>query len=153
MKTLKIFLLIFLSIAGLLLLRFFTLPEAIKTMYSLSGVEGRYFMQRDKMLFDSSGVSTTVVHHGFFKFDKTLDKQKSNELLKILLDSSSYEWRETGTPEFSVTFVYLDAADESKGETIFSYDGQTYTYPATETQIKWGHLKDQPFEKVIRIIE
>ena len=153
MKILKKLLLIFLVIAGVILLRFLTLPDAIKTSYGLSGYSNRYFKLRDDAPFDSSGLAKTVIYNGFFKFDKTLDKSETNNLLKILLDSSNYEWGETGTPEFSKTFIYLDTKGESKGETIFSDDAQTYTYPATEAQIKWGHLNDQAFRKVVEIVE
>ena len=143
-----------LLIIGLIIFRFVFLPEPIKISYGLSGLSRRYYTtDNENGQLDTTGIVKTIVFNGFFKFDDRLGKEDTKRLFKILLDSSNYEWGETGTPEFSKTLIYFDGKDEVKGETIFSYDGQTYTYPSNEAQSKWGHLNDKGLKTVIELIE
>ncbi len=141
-------------IVGLIIFRFLFLPEPIKISYGLSGLSRRYYTtDNDNEPLDTSGIVKTIVFNGFFRFDDRLGKEDTKRLFSILLDSSNYEWGETGTPEFSKTLIYFDEKDEVKGETIFSYDGQTYTYPSNEGQSKWGHLNDEGLKAVMKLIK
>jgi hypothetical protein len=141
-------------IIGLIIFRFLFLPEPIKISYGLSGLSRRYYTtDNDNEPLDTSGIVKTIVFNGFFRFDDRLGKEDTKRLFSILLDSSNYEWGETGTPEFSKTLIYFDEKDEVKGETIFSYDGQTYTYPSNEGQSKWGHLNDEGLKAVMKLIK
>src|SRR6218665_706889 len=101
MKLLKIFLWITCPIVSLFLIRIIFLPEPIKASYGLIGSKNRYFTKRHSdEPFDTSGVVKTIVFNGFFKRDNSLTRRETKALLRIMLDSSNYEWGEIGTPEF-----------------------------------------------------
>ena len=141
-------------IFGLIILIFVFLPEHIQISYGLSGLNRRYFTtDNDKEPLDTTGIVKTIVYNGFFKFDDKLGKEETKRLFKILLDSSNYEWGETVTPRFSKTLIYFNENDEVKGETVLSYDRQTYSYSITVAQSKWGHLNDEGLEAVRELIE
>ncbi len=143
-----------LLIIGLIIFRFVFLPEPIKISYGLSGLSRRYYATgKDNGALDTTGIVKTIVFNGFFKLDDKLGKEDTKRLFNILFDSSNYEWGETETPEFSKTFIYFDSNDKVKGETIFSYDGQTYTYPSNGAQVNWGHLNAKGLKTVMELIE
>jgi hypothetical protein len=154
MKPKRLILGTIIIIIGLAILRFRFLPEPIKVSYGLGGLNRRYFtMKVDSVEFDSSRVDNSIVFNGLLKFDDHLDKKKSQRLLSVLLDSTNYEWGETGTADFVKTIIYYDKNNEVVGQTNFSYDGQTYTYPSTVAQSKPGHLNKIGLKKILGTIE
>lgn len=84
-----------------------------------------------------------------FRF-KLLDSQLET-ILKVLNDSSSYQWGEIGTPHFDRTIYFYNHENEVIGVTLFSYDHQTYSHPHTAL-MKWGMLKDEAFLKLLPIV-
>ena len=136
----------------ILVIRLITVPACIKHDWALSGFNRRYYSADYSTLLDTSQVEKTIIYSGIFVLDKTLNRAESKRLLKLLLDSTTYDWGEWGTAEYSKTFYYVDSEGQAMGKTAFDPIGQTYTSPSTEKQIKWGQLSDKGLAKVLEII-
>gem|GEM_PF-3657615 len=154
MSVKRIVLGITLLIIGLIIIRFMFLPEPIKIGYGLSGFSHRYYaISNDYKPLDTTGIVKTIVFNGFFRVDGRLGKASTKQLFNVLFDSSNYEPGAAGTPEFSKTLIYFDENEEVKGEAVFSFDGQTYTYPSGEAQSRPVHLNDKGLKKLKDLIE
>ena len=90
-----------------------------------------------------------VKSNELWKFDKKIAKNEMNEILKILNDSTNYQWGEIGTPYFDKYLLFYNAKDECVGVTEVSYDGQTYSTPNL-IRMKWGfNTKTSELQKLI----
>jgi hypothetical protein len=86
-----------------------------------------------------------------WKFDKKFDKKETESILKILNDSSSYEWGEIGTPFFNCHLTFHSNNGQIVGLTELSAEGQTYSYPSLY-RMKWGFIKNQKYDELYEIL-
>jgi len=85
----------------------------------------------------------------FRKHEFNLDQ--TERVLKILNDSSTYDWGEIGTPYYDKTIIFYGKKDEVIGYTIVSFDAQTRSFPNVALT-KWGLLSDKGFKDLLTAI-
>ena len=135
-------------------LRFALLPDSVRSGYGLNGLRHRFFsFGSHNEPFDTAGVTQTIIFNGFFKLDNRLGKEATKQLLGVLLDSSNYDRQPTTASDFSKRFIFQNSAGETKGETFFSFDGQSFTHPSNDQQTKGGRLNKNAAEKIASIIK
>ena len=102
--------------------------------------------------FSSEKVVKTKLYSGILIPCKEINKAKSQMLIEVLNDSSSYIWGEIGTPEFDKFLIFLDENDSIIGLTKIDIDKiQTHSEPMTRT-MKWGFLSEKGKDKFYKIL-
>ena len=154
-----------LIIVGLFTYRFLTYPEnyklvkLFKTIYKVGDVPDANTYQMNckleterNLIFSLGQVDKAIVYNGFFSFDKTLAKEKTERVLEILNDTSSYIWGEVGTFIQGKKIVYYDKENFPIGLTdIDAEGGQTYSVPYLK-KMKWCALKNVAYNEIDKLI-
>ncbi|AFR34853.1 hypothetical protein [Riemerella anatipestifer] len=92
-------------------------------------------------------------NHNLLKNKYELKPEESFRLLKILNDSTKYEWGELGTLEVHYYFKYFDENNNLIGITKIDEEGMAYSEPYL-IKMKWCRLKNiNEVNDLIREIE
>ena len=78
----------------------------------------------------------------------TFDLNETAKIIKILNDSSSYNWGEIGTPYYDKKIIFYDKNKSEIGYVNISFDGQINVFPNVALT-KWGLLSDKGFKELV----
>ncbi|REH00765.1 hypothetical protein [Flavobacterium aquicola] len=162
-----IFLILIIFISVVTLKRFFY-PDFSKIKTELTSKEYVYktkenwkityktdveFDKQNKIVFPRTEVAKIKLYTGYFNFSKELNSIDSKEVVKILNDSSSYEWGEIGTFEPNKHLIFYDSNENIIGITEIDWAmRQTYSAPMNRT-MKWGFLTYNGRDNFFEILE
>jgi hypothetical protein len=150
----RTFLVSIIIIVGLFILRIMFLPEPVKNELILQGFSNKYFiMETDTGVIDEEKIFKTIIYKGFFSLDKRLDKSTSQEVVRLIQDSSNYSWDKEKISEFEKRLIFYDESGDILGETKLSYSGQSSSTPTTQKISKWGMLNEKGLKKLLILIE
>lgn len=111
------------------------------------------FDKQNKIVFPRTEVAKVKLYTGYFNFSKELNSIDSKEVVKILNDSSSYEFGEIGTFEPNKRLIFYDSNENIIGITEIDWAmRQTYSAPMNRT-MKWGFLTYNGRDKFFEILE
>ena len=164
----KYLLLILILFISLITLKLFFYPDFDKIKNELASKEYVYktkenwkityktdveFDRHNKVVFPLTKVAKVKLYTGYFNFSKELNSNDSKEVVKILNDSSSYEWGESGTFEPNRHLIFYDSNENIIGITQIDWAmRQTYSAPMNRT-MKWGFLTYNGRDKFFEILE
>ena len=138
--------------------QFHTIAEELPDIYKHEVITDRdkyeqacQFEKTSGYYFPATKTARAIVHTGFFHFDRTVSTGNTKQLTTLLNDPESYIWGEIGTPDFDKRVIFYDEKDEIVGLTLFSSEGQTYSYPHLN-RMKWGMLSEDSKNRFIEII-
>lgn len=73
---------------------------------------------------------------------------ETQRILKIINDSTNFDWGEIGTPYYDKIIVFFDKNKNEIGYINVSFDGQIDVFPNL-THTKWGLLSDKGFKELV----
>lgn len=89
------------------------------------------------------------MHNNSFPFSThKFDQIETEKILKIINDSSSFDWGEIGTPYYDKIIVFFDENKNEIGYMDVSLDGQINVFPNLALT-KWGLLSDKGFKDLV----
>lgn len=141
---------------------FFTFPNKEKIQNSLKAKYSET-LTPDKTNYDSlvkierkekrtillGEAKSAEMHNNLFPFSThKFDLNETERILKIINDSSSFDWGEIGTPYYDKIIVFFDKNENEIGYVDVSLDGQINVFPNLALT-KWGLLSDKGFKELV----
>jgi len=164
----KILFIILLILFSIIALRLLFPPDFEKVRDKLTSKEYAYatkedwkttykkdvaFDQQNKITFPQAKPARAELYSGYLNLSRELDSEDIKKVIKILNDSSSYEWGEIGTFEPNKRILFYDNNGQIIGITEIDWAKlQTYSAPMNRT-MKWGLLSYSGRDKLFRIID
>lgn len=165
-KPIKILIFLFLSIIFLWgIYTFFTFPNMEKIQDKL---QNKYSVNitPDKSNYDSlvkndtknnrtflkgNAKSSKIFNNSFPFLTHKFEKNQTERIIKILNDSTNYDWGEIGTPYFDKIIVFYDEDENEIGYVDISLDGEIDIFPNIAL-VKWGLLSDKGYKELVTAI-
>jgi len=89
------------------------------------------------------------MHNNSFPFlTHKFELNETQRILKIINDSTNFDWGEFGTPYYDKIIVFFDKNKNEIGYVNVSLDGQIDVFPNL-THTKWGLLSDKGFKELV----
>ncbi len=127
-------------------------PETIMPA-QYNEISGYEDIERKKFPRTKPGKVILTENTKFLKTKNELSEYEIQELLRLLNDSSNYEWGELGTPEVHYYFEFFNDKKELIGFTKVDLEGMAYSEPYLG-KMKWcAFNKIDALEKLISEIE
>jgi hypothetical protein len=104
--------------------------------------------QHNKTFLRNVAISSELINNQFPYSTIKFDTRETLRVLKILNDSSSYQWGELGTPYHDKTLIYYDKMHNSIGFTLIDYGGEVDNYPFLPL-MKWGAMTQNGFNQLL----
>jgi hypothetical protein len=102
--------------------------------------------------FLTNSVYSSILYDSEFPYPETqLDFIVTTKIIKILNDSSSYQWGEVGTPEYPRVLIYLNRKEQKLGYTLLEKDGEADSFPYLSF-MKWGALTQHSKKEIHKLI-
>ncbi|MES2575394.1 MAG: hypothetical protein V4572_10665 [Bacteroidota bacterium] len=89
------------------------------------------------------------MHNNSFPFSThKFELNETERILKIINDSTNFDWGEIGTPYYDKFIIFFDKNKNKIGYVNISLDGQIDVFPNL-THTKWGLLSDKGFRELV----
>jgi hypothetical protein len=92
-----------------------------------------------------------VMYENSFPYTShVFESDDTQNIIRMLNDSSNYRWGEIGTPHYDRCILFYDKADELAGCINISMDGEIIMFPYRAVS-KWGLLSDKGFKELAMV--
>jgi hypothetical protein len=92
---------------------------------------------------------SAVMHNNSFPFSThKFELNETVRILKIINDSTNFDWGEIGTPYYDKIIVFFDKNENEIGYINVSLDGEIDVFPNL-AHTKWGLLSDKGFRELV----
>lgn len=105
------------------------------------------FKQNQSILLNET--KTAKIYDNLFPlFYNKFELNETEKILKIICDSTNYQWGELGTPFYDKMIILFDENENEIGYIDISLDGQIDMFPNLAIT-KWGLLSNKGFKELI----
>lgn len=119
-------------------------PENYDSLIAVDLINGRTYLKE-------TASYAIMVNNQFPYRREHIDIQTTEEIIKILNDSSTYRWGELGTPYHEKTIEFYDNKGNAIGFTDIDYGGELDSYPY-RSLMKWGSLSEKGYKRFVNAL-
>ncbi len=109
------------------------------------------FETERKIMFPLEKANYCIIYRGVLLKDIRIDSYRTQEIITVLNDTSSYRWGEVGTYFEDWKIIFYNSNNNIIGITSIDLGGYTYSSPYIR-KMKWGSLRDESLGRLMRII-
>lgn len=105
-------------------------------------------IKQKKTILLGEAKSSRMYNNSFPFSTHKFELNETERILKIINDSTNFDWGEIGTPYYDKIIIFFDKNENEIGYVNISLDGQIDVFPNL-THTKWGLLSDKGFRELV----